>query len=325
MASLSLLDLATVVQGGDAARALAETTRMARAAEELGLVRFWVAEHHGMPGVASSAPAVVLAHLGAETASIRIGSGGVMLPNHAPLVVAEQFGTLEALHPGRIDLGIGRAPGTDVKTARALGRGNTTDFPDQVVELLRYFAGTAEQLAMPGRGATPEVWLLGSSHYSAQLAAALGLPFGFAYHFSPEPMDEALRLYRSRFSPSSMLGEPRVLVVASVLAADSTEEAEFRAGAGRLAMLQLRQGRPGPLPSPEAAAAYVYGDSERAEIERAASSQIVGDGSVVSSGLDQLLDRTKADEIMLSIRAYDVEHRLESLRLSAAAMGAPVS
>ena len=325
MASLSLLDLATVVQGGDAARALAETTRMARAAEELGLVRFWVAEHHGMPGVASSAPAVVLAHLGAETASIRIGSGGVMLPNHAPLVVAEQFGTLEALHPGRIDLGIGRAPGTDVKTARALGRGNTTDFPDQVVELLRYFAGTAEQLAMPGRGATPEVWLLGSSLYSAQLAAALGLPFGFAYHFSPEPMDEALRLYRSTFSPSSMLGEPRVLVVASVLAADSTEEAEFRAGAGRLAMLQLRQGRPGPLPSPEAAAAYVYGDSERAEIERAASSQIVGDGSVVSSGLDQLLDRTKADEIMLSIRAYDVEHRLESLRLSAAAMGASLS
>lgn len=323
MTALSILDLATVVEGGDATRALAETTQMARAADNLGLRRFWVAEHHGMPGVASSAPAVVLAHLGSATATIRIGSGGVMLPNHAPLVIAEQFGTLEALHPGRIDLGIGRAPGTDVKTARALGRANANDFPEQVVELLRYFAGTAEQLAMPGRGATPEVWLLGSSLYSAQLAAMLGLPFGFAYHFSPEPMDEALRLYRSMFTPSRFLAEPQVLVVASVLAAATTEEAEFRAGAGRLAMLQLRQGRPGPLPSPEVAAAHSYSDVERAEIARAASSQIVGDAETVASGLTALLERTDADEIMLSIRAFELEHRLESMRLSVAAIGAP--
>ena len=248
MAALSVLDLATVVAGGDAGRALDETTQMAQAAERLGLERFWVAEHHGMPGIASSAPAVVLAHLAAHTSSIRVGSGGVMLPNHASLVIAEQFGTLEALHPGRIDLGIGRAPGTDLRTARALARGNANHFPEQLVELISYFDGTAEQLAMPGRGLRPDIWLLGSSTYSAQLAAVMGLPFGFAYHFSPEPLDEALRLYRSLFRPSSLLTEPKVLVVASVLAAASDDEAEFLAGAGRLAMLQLRQGRPSTLP-----------------------------------------------------------------------------
>jgi len=319
MAALSVLDLATVVAGGDAGRALDETTQMAQAAERLGLERFWVAEHHGMPGIASSAPAVVLAHLAAHTSCIRVGSGGVMLPNHASLVIAEQFGTLEALHPGRIDLGIGRAPGTDLRTARALARGNANHFPEQLVELISYFDGTAEQLAMPGRGLRPDIWLLGSSTYSAQLAAVMGLPFGFAYHFSPEPLDEALRLYRSLFRPSSLLTEPKVLVVASVLAAASDDEAEFLAGAGRLAMLQLRQGRPSTLPTPEDAASYDYSDAEMAEIARSSATHIVGDASTVTRGIAALLERTAADEIMLSTRAYGLEDRIASLEIVAGA------
>jgi luciferase family oxidoreductase group 1 len=277
----------------------------------------WVAEHHGMPGVASSAPAVVIAHLAARTTSLRVGSGGVMLPNHAPLVVAEQFGTLESLHPGRIDLGIGRAPGTDLRTARALARSNANHFPDQLVELISYFTGRSEHLAMPGLGAMPEIWLLGSSTYSAQLAGMLGLPFGFAYHFSPEPLDEALALYRSTFTPSAFLEAPRVLVVAPVLCAPTTEEALYLAGPGRLSMLLLRQGRPSTIPSPQEAAAYPYDELERAQIDQASQTHLVGDPATVERGLSALIERTGADEIMLSTRTHGFEERVRSVELTA--------
>ena len=320
MLPLSVLDLATVVSGGDARRALAETTQLATVAERLGMARFWVAEHHGMAGIASSAPAVLLAHLAVATSTMRVGSGGVMLPNHAPLVVAEQFGTLEALHPGRIDLGLGRAPGTDLHTARALGRRNANHFPDQLIELLGYFEGSNEQLAMPGRGLLPELWLLGSSTYSAQLAGMLGIRFAFAYHFSPEPLDEAVALYRSSFRPSAGLAAPQLLVVAAVLCAPRHEEAEQLAAPGRLAMLLLRQGRPGPLPSPAEAAAYDYSDAERGEIARSAATQIVGDPDMVRQGLKALAERSGADEIMLSTRAPSLEDRQRSLELTLAAM-----
>jgi luciferase family oxidoreductase group 1 len=316
---LSLLELASVVSGGTVEQALAEATTMAQVAETAGLARVWVAEHHGMPGVASSAPAVLLAHLAAETTSIRIGSGGVMLPNHAPLVVAEQFGTLEALHPGRVDLGIGRAPGSDPRTARALGRGNAERFPDDLVELIGYFTGASELLAVPGRGRLPEIWLLGSSTYSAQLAGMLGLRFSFAYHFAPQLLDAALQAYRSVFKPSVVLGAPRVMVAVSCVCAPSSREADFLAGSSRLGALQLRQGRPSTMPSPEEAAERSYSESELAQIEAACASHLVGDPEEVAAGLHALVARTGADELMLSTRVFDAGARRRSLELIAAA------
>jgi luciferase family oxidoreductase group 1 len=226
MVPLSVLDLATVATGSTPAQALAETIEMATEVEQLGYTRLWVAEHHAMPAVASSAPAVLIAHLANATSTLRVGSGGVMLPNHSPLVVAEQFATLEALHPGRIDLGLGRAPGTDQVTARALRRAqdlNVDTFPEDVVELIRYLlpneGPSAAPSAVPGSGYLPEVWLLGSSLYSAQLAGMLGLPFSFAYHFAPKLLDAALETYRANFRPSILHGEPRVMVAVTVLCA----------------------------------------------------------------------------------------------------------
>ena len=323
MPALSVLDLATVGSGSTAAQALADTTRLAADAERLGYRRFWVAEHHGMPAVASSAPAVLIAHLAAATSTIRVGSGGVMLPNHSPLVIAEQFGTLEALHPGRIDLGLGRAPGTDQATARALrrtaGLGPDT-FPDDVVELVRYLADSDDApdhpTANPGRGYLPEVWLLGSSLYSAQLAGLLGLPFAFAYHFSPGPLDAALETYRSSFRPG-LYGAPHTMVAVSVLCAPTEEEAHWLAGPSRLSVLQLRTGRLGPLPSPEEAAAYRYSDVERALVDQVTSTHVVGDPTSVRSGLEALTRRTDADELILSIRAHSYETRLQALELIA--------
>ena len=319
MTQLSLLELASIVSGGTVEQALSEATMMAQAAEAAGLRRVWVAEHHGMPGVASSAPAVLLAHLAAATSRIRVGSGGVMLPNHAPLVVAEQFGTLEALHPGRVDLGIGRAPGTDQKTARALGRGDAERFPDDLVELIGYFTGANEQLAVPGRGRLPEIWLLGSSTYSAQLAGMLGLPFSFAYHFAPQLLDAALAAYRSVFRASAVLEAPRSMVAVSCVCAPSGEEADWLAGSTRLGSLQLRQGRPSTLPSPEEAAARSYSDSELAQIEAAGAGHLVGDPEAVVAGLEALVERTAADELMLSTRIFDAAARRRSLELIAGA------
>lgn len=328
MAPLSVLDLATVGTGSDAARALADTTRLAVEAERLGYRRLWVAEHHSMPAVASSAPAVVIAHLAAATRTLRLGSGGVMLPNHSPLVVAEQFGTLEALHPGRIDLGLGRAPGTDPATARALRRrsgAGADTFPDDVVELINYMAappGSPDHpMAMPGRGYLPEVWLLGSSLFSAQLAGMLGLPFAFAYHFSPGPLDAALSAYRSTFRPSGLLDSPRAMVAVSVICAPTDEEARWLSGSSALGILQLRTNRLGPLPSPEEAAAYRYSESERALVEHTMATHVIGDPETVAEGILRIEERTSVEEIMISTRIHGYVARRRCLELVAATRG----
>jgi len=321
---LSVLDLATVATGSTPARALAETTTLAAAVEQLGYKRLWVAEHHGMPAVASSAPAVLIAHLANATSTLRVGSGGVMLPNHSPLVVAEQFGTLEALHPGRIDLGLGRAPGTDQVTARALRRMGdlgADSFPNDVVELVNYLVDgegpPAHPSATPGRGYLPEVWLLGSSLFSAQLAGQLGLPFSFAYHFSPALVDQALEAYRSTFRPSFLHSEPVAMVAVSVICAPTDDEARWLAGSSALSTLQLRTGRLGLLPSPEEAAAYQVSPGETALVEEAMSSHLIGDPDLVHDGIVALQVRTGADEIMLSTRAHSYEARIRSLELVA--------
>ena len=333
MVPLSVLDLATIVTGSNAAEALADTTRLAVEAERLGYHRLWVAEHHGMPMVASSAPAVLISHLADATTSLRVGAGGVMLPNHAPLVIAEQFGTLEALHPGRIDLGLGRAPGTDPATARALRRTGdlgADSFPDDVVELVHYLAPSdrpaTHPTAVPGRGYLPEVWLLGSSGFSAQLAGMLGLPFSFAYHFAPALLDTALQLYRDNFTPSFVLSEPRAMVAVSVLCAPTDEEARWLAGPSALATVQLRTGRLGPLATPEQAAAYRYSEAEAALVAETTATHLIGDPATVVAGLDALVDRTGADEVMLSTRAHSYEARVRSLALVAEATAlAPVT
>jgi luciferase family oxidoreductase group 1 len=324
MVPLSVLDLATVGTGATPAQALAETTKLAVAVEALGYTRLWVAEHHGMPAVASSAPAVLLAHLANATTTLRVGSGGVMLPNHSPLVVAEQFGTLEALHPGRIDLGLGRAPGTDHLTARALRRRQDVGadgFPDDVVELINYLAPRdgppTHPSANPGNGYLPEVWLLGSSVFSAQLAGVLGLPFSFAYHFSPGPVDAALDAYRATFRPSSLLSEPRAMVAVSVICAPSDTEARWLAGSSALSILQRRTGRLGPLPSPEDAAAYEFSPAELAIVEETMSTHLIGDPDQVHKGMAELQHRTRADEIMLSTRVHSYEARVRSFALVA--------
>jgi luciferase family oxidoreductase group 1 len=328
MVPLSVLDLATVASGSTPARALHETIQMAAVVEQLGYNRLWVAEHHGMPAVASSAPAVLIAHLAGATSTLRVGSGGVMLPNHSPLVIAEQFGTLEALHPGRIDLGLGRAPGTDQVTARALRRTQdpTADtFPDDVVELIRYLLPNegppAVPSAVPGSGYLPEVWLLGSSLYSAQLAGMLGLPFSFAYHFAPTLLDAALETYRSHFRPSILHSDPRAMVAVTVLCAPTQDEATWLSGSSALSILALRTGRLGLLPSPEEAEAYQFTAAEMAIVDEATSSHLVGPPDAVHEGLIQLQRRTEADEIMISTRMHSYEARVRSLTLVAHTWG----
>jgi luciferase family oxidoreductase group 1 len=331
MIPLSVLDLATVATGSTPAQALRETTELARAVEHLGYHRLWVAEHHAMLAIASSAPAVVLAHLANATTTLRLGSGGVMLPNHAPLVIAEQFATLEALHPGRIDLGLGRAPGTDPRTALALRRSpdlRAASFPDDVVELIGYLlpreGARGHPFATPGSGYLPEVWLLGSSTYSAQLAGMLGLPFSFAYHFAPQLLDQALSLYRENFQPSLLLDQPRVIVAVSVLCAPTPEEAQYLAGSSALTALQRRSGTIGLLPSPEEAAVYPFNDEERGFIEESLASHVIGDPPTVRQGLVELAERTNADELMLSTRTHAYEVRARSFRLIAESWGLTV-
>jgi luciferase family oxidoreductase group 1 len=328
MIPLSVLDLATVATGSTPAQALNETIRMSAVVEELGYHRLWVAEHHGMPAVASSAPAVLIAHLAQATSTLRIGSGGVMLPNHSPLVVAEQFGTLEALHPGRIDLGLGRAPGTDQVTARALRRMqdmNVDTFPNDVVELISYLLPSegppGHPFSNPGSGYLPEVWLLGSSLFSAQLAGILGLPYSFAYHFAPKLLDAALETYRSSFRPSILHQEPRTMVAVTVLCAPSDDEAKWLSGSSALSTLQLRSGRLGLLPSPEEAEAYPFTAAELSIIEESMSTHLIGDPQSVHDGLVKLQQRTGADELMLSTRLHSFETRVRSLALIANSWG----
>jgi luciferase family oxidoreductase group 1 len=319
---LSVLDLAPVVEGSTPARALANSLELARRTERLGYTRLWVAEHHNMPGIASSAPAVLIAHLAAGTERIRLGSGGVMLPNHAPLVIAEQFGTLESLHPGRIDLGLGRAPGTDPYTAHALRRdasgSDGDDFPAQLGELLGYFRGSVPHIsATPGEGAEPAVWLLGSSGFSAQLAGLLGLPFAFAHHFMPRNTLPALALYREHFTPSQWLDKPYAMLCAGVICADTDEDAERLAAPGRLSILSLRHGRPRRLPTPAEAAAHPFTDADRALIASFAGGHVVGGPETVRAGLELLLDETGVDELMISTSTYELADRLRSYELVA--------
>lgn len=327
-APLSVLDLAPVAQGSTPADALAAALRLAREVEALGYHRYWVAEHHSMPGIASSSPAVLLARIAAETSTIRLGSGGVMLPNHSPLVIAEQFGMLEALEPGRIDLGIGRAPGTNPVTAHALRRGavgaDGEDLARQLAELIAYFAGGfpdghpyASIQATPARGYQPALWLLGSSDYSARLAGELGLPFSFAHHFAAGNTEAALQVYRSAFRPSEVLEAPYVMLGVAVVCAAADEEARRLALPGALAFLRLRQGRPGLYPSPEEAAQYRFTPVEREAVRSWTSTHVVGDPTTVRAGLEDLVARTGADELMLTTMLHSTEDRIASYRLIA--------
>ncbi len=321
---LSVLDLSPVAAGTTSGQALRQTTELALRTEQLGYRRFWVAEHHNMPAIASSAPAVLIAHLAAATSRIRVGSGGVMLPNHAPLVVAEQFGTLEALHPGRIDLGIGRAPGTDQLTALALRRTveglSAEAFPQELEDLIGLFTGEdprAPITAMPGRGDMPALWLLGSSGFSAQLAGLLGLPFSFAHHFSAVNTVPALALYRRHFRPSRWLQRPQAMVAVSAICADTDERAQWLAGPAALAFLRLRAGAPQPLASPEEAAAYPYSEMEREFARERFADQAVGSPDTVRRQLAGVLERSGADEIMLTTLVYDIQERIRSFELIA--------
>jgi luciferase family oxidoreductase group 1 len=323
---LGVLDLAPVPDGSTPGQALRATIDLAKRAEELGFTRFWVAEHHGMPGVASSSPPVLISHIAAATTSIRVGSGGVMLPNHSSLVVAEQFGMLEALHPGRIDLGIGRAPGTDQATAQALRHGGPDDFPRQLSDLIGFFTGQWPENhpyqrvhAVPGEGDGPDLWLLGSSGYSAQVAGALGIPFAFAHHFMPANTLPALDLYRKSFRPSAALDRPYSMIAAGVTLADTDDQARYLAGASALSFLKLRTGQPGRVPSPEEAAAYPYSDLERAFIEDRQSTQHIGSPETVMTGLTDLIKRAEVDELMVITQTYDPADRLHSFELLAGA------
>ncbi|CAJ59409.1 MULTISPECIES: LLM class flavin-dependent oxidoreductase [Frankia] len=325
---LSVLDLVPVGTGTTPTDAVRGSLELARHAERLGFIRYWLAEHHGMPGIASSATAILIGQVAAATGTIRVGSGGVMLPNHAPLAVAEQFGTLGALFPGRIDLGIGRAPGTDPATARALRRTAgllaVDDFPEQLAELTTFLAGGDFAADHPMRGVhafpqspVPPIWLLGSSGYSAQVAGMLGLPFAFAHHFSSANTVPALELYRRSFRPSPGREQPYAIVAAAVVCAEDDERAEWLAAPVRLAMLRIRGGRPGVFPSPEEAAAHAWTPQERAAAENATASHIVGSPSTVRAGIDALLDVTGADEIMITTNVHRLADRIRSYELVA--------
>ncbi|NEY31617.1 MsnO8 family LLM class oxidoreductase [Streptomyces sp. PRKS01-65] len=341
---LSVLDLVTVGAGRTAGDALRTSVEIARLAEARGFHRYWVAEHHSMPGVASSSPAVILAYLAAHTDRIRLGSGGVMLPNHAPLVIAEQFGTLEAMAPGRIDLGLGRAPGTDGATAAALRRTDrlhegADDFPQQLVELTRFLDDEFPdghpyrrihavpgpvQATSPGGVQSPHrppIWLLGSSGFSARLAGALGLPFAFAHHFSAQNTIPALDLYRESFRPSEVLDEPYALIGVSALAADEAREARRQVLAAALNMVRLRTGRPGLVPTPEEAESYDFSPMEREFVDSWNANVIHGTADEVRTGLDDLHKRTGADELMITANAHSGEVRLRSYELIADAYG----
>ena len=330
---LSVLDLCPVPAGQSTGEALRRSVDLARHAERLGCTRYWVAEHHNLPGIASSAPAVLAGQLAAATSAIRVGSGGVLLPNHPPLTVAEQFGTLEALHPGRIDLGIGRAPGTDRETARALRRGADArppaDFARQLAELQAYFAGqpAAGQpaadnpttiRAIPAEGNRPALWLLGSTGYSAELAGRLGLPFAFAHHLSAASAANArpaLALYRKTFTPSATLKQPYSLISVSVLCAKDAATAHWLHGSTRLSALRLKAGRPGPLPTPEEAAITAYSNAEQTVIAEATAAHVVGDPPTVRRQLAQLQASTGVDELMVTTATHDHAARLASYEL----------
>jgi luciferase family oxidoreductase group 1 len=323
MVPLSILDLAPIVRGGDAGQALRNTLSLAQHAEGWGYRRIWFAEHHNMPGVASAATSIVIAHVAGGTSRIRVGAGGIMLPNHAPLVIAEQFGTLELLFPGRIDLGVGRAPGTDQRTARALRRNlltNAEGFPEDVLELMGYLGpagGEGPVRAVPGAGANVPLWILGSSLYGAQLAAALGLPYAFASHFAPAALEQAIEIYRRLFKPSPQLQRPHVMLGVNVIAADTDAEARLLITSLQQAFVQLRRGTPGPLPPPLPDFDQQLAPHEIAMLDEALSCSFVGAPTTVRRGLEAFVARTGADELMIAAHIHDHAARLRSYEIAA--------
>jgi luciferase family oxidoreductase group 1 len=323
MSPLSVLDLSPIVEGSDAAQSLRNTVDLARHAERWGYQRYWLAEHHNSPGIASAATAVVIGHVAAGTSAIRVGAGGIMLPNHAPLVIAEQFGTLASLFPGRIDLGLGRAPGTDPITARALRRNLAADadsFPQDVVELMDYFRPIQpgqHVRAIPGAGLDIPVWILGSSLFGAQLAAALGLPYAFASHFAPAEMEEAVMLYRHQFRPSERLALPRVMLGLNVCAADTDAEAKRLFSSHQQALIARRTGRRGPLPPPVDDLESRLDPMAKAILQQALSCSVVGSPETVKRGLETFIAHTRTDEIMVTGNIFDHAARLRSFEITA--------
>jgi len=321
MIPLSVLDLSPIAQGSDAARSFSNTLDLARHAERWGYRRFWLAEHHGMPGIASAATAVLIGHVAGGTSSIRVGAGGIMLPNHSPLVIAEQFGTLESLYPGRIDLGLGRAPGSDQRTAQALRRNLRSDpdeFPRDVQELADYFSGSPRQSvrAVPGTGLDVPLWILGSSLFGAQVAAAFGLPFAFASHFAPAQMLAAIGLYRSGFRPSPRLARPYVMLGYNVFGADSLAEAKFLATSSQQAFVNLRSGRPSQLPPPIEGYTERLGPAERAILDQVLSCASIGTAETIRADLRSFVQQTGADELMLTSQIFDHAARLRSFEIA---------
>jgi luciferase family oxidoreductase group 1 len=322
MIPLSILDLAPIVEGGTASDSFRNSLDLARHGERWGYHRFWLAEHHGMPGIASAATAVLMCHVANGTSTIRIGAGGIMLPNHSPLVIAEQFGTLASLFPGRIDLGLGRAPGSDHTTARALRRNLASDadeFPQDVVELMDYFAGSPRRpvTAVPGAGLEVPVWILGSSLFGAQLAAALGLPYAFASHFAPQMMMQAIELYRATFRPSAQLDKPYVMLGFNVFAADTDAEAHLRATSMQQAFINLRSGRPTRLKPPVEGYLDLLSPPERSMLDSVLSCSAIGAPETVAAQLKAFIERTGADELMITSQIFDHAARLRSYEITA--------
>lgn len=324
MIPFSVLDLAPVCEGSDAVQSFRNTLDLARHAEALGYRRYWLAEHHNMPGIASAATAVLIGYVAGGTSAIRVGSGGVMLPNHAPLQVAEQFGTLASLYPGRIDLGLGRAPGTDQATARALRRyfDSAEAFPNDVAELLGYFQPARPDQpvrAVPGAGLDVPVWLLGSSLFSARLAAALGLPFAFASHFAPDAMTQALDLYRREFRPSAHLARPYAMLALNVAAAGTDGEARRLFTTLQQSFVNLRRGRPGLVPPPIDDIEAYWSPTEKFGVEQALACSVVGGPATVERGIAEFVDRFRPDELMLTANLYDHAARKRSFEIAAQA------
>lgn len=326
MIPLSILDLSPITEGSTAAQSFRNSVDLAQHGERWGFNRFWLAEHHGMPGIASAATSVLIGHVAGQTSKIRVGAGGIMLPNHAPLVIAEQFGTLESIYPGRIDLGLGRAPGSDQATARALRRTLTSDaqaFPSDVVELLNYFAGESGQgvRAVPGAGLKVPIWILGSSLYGAQVAAALGLPYAFASHFAPQHLMQAIALYRATFQPSAELSKPYVMPGFNIFAADTDEEAHSLASSMQQAFVSLRTGNPIQLPPPRKNYMSEIGPTERAILDQVLPCSAIGSHEAVSKQLSEFIERTEADEVMITSAIFDHAKRLRSYEITSEVCG----
>ncbi|MES2786215.1 MAG: LLM class flavin-dependent oxidoreductase [Pseudomonadota bacterium] len=325
MTAYSVLDLSPITEGSNASQSFRNTLDLAQHAERWGFTRYWLAEHHGMPGIASAATAILIGHVAGGTQTIRVGAGGIMLPNHSPLVIAEQFGTLESLYPGRIDLGLGRAPGSDQATARALRRNLMSDsdeFPRDVVELMDLMSDEPRQgiRAVPGIGTNVPVWILGSSLFGAQLAAMLGLPYAFASHFAPAQMMDAIEIYRATYKPSGRNPKPYVMLGFNVFAADTDEEAQVRATSMQQAFVNLRSGRPGRLPPPRPGYRESAGPAEKALLDSVLSASTIGSPETVREGLRAFIAKTGANELMITSQMYDHQARLRSYEIASQAM-----